>query len=217
MATGLNADRVDGLDATQIVSQARAKEGLTAENADKVGGLTATELRNAEQLGGTSADTIKSEMQPFSFRLADGGSRTIGTSGPLTLRATCEIDEGGTDMARFLLTTSADNSTAFDNGAGPDADFDTGETADVGLNAATGNGRIRAGRRDPGHRARRLEPAHGRRGVGRRQRPRQRRQLLLRWRGHRDRHDLLSARRVTGRQPEREQRAAVPGLRDAAR
>ncbi len=45
VATGLNADRVDSLDAAQIIATARTKTGLaaeTADNADKLDGLDST-------------------------------------------------------------------------------------------------------------------------------------------------------------------------------
>lgn len=121
VALGLNADRVDGLHASQIVAAARTKTGLAAEDADK--------------LGGTSAATIKDETQPWSFKLTNGQSKTIVTVGPLTLSAGCAIGSGGNDIATYSLKTTADNSVAR-YGATDDADFDASETHAVNSTVA---------------------------------------------------------------------------------
>lgn len=56
VATGLNADRVDGLEAAQILTAARAKAGLAAETADSA--TTAASAQDAEALGGKALDQV---------------------------------------------------------------------------------------------------------------------------------------------------------------
>ena len=69
VATGLNADRVDNLDAAQIIATARSKTGLAAEtadnaaNADKLDGLDSTQLSDPRAFARVEEDaTVASAL-----------------------------------------------------------------------------------------------------------------------------------------------------------
>jgi hypothetical protein len=87
IAPGLNADRVDGKHATEIVADARQKAGLVAERADSaasVDGFT----RYIEQLN-TDAQEV-----------------TLAQNGPLRYFARCTVDDGGTDRIEVFIESS---------------------------------------------------------------------------------------------------------------
>ncbi len=80
VATGLNADRVDNLDAAQIVAAARTKAGLAAETADTATKATnatnATNADNADKLDGLdSAAFAKTAERVLAYAtVADDGT-----------------------------------------------------------------------------------------------------------------------------------------------
>jgi hypothetical protein len=106
VATGLNADEVDGLDATQIVALARTKASL---DADTVDGKDSTELQarfaQVSAGGTTAADTSRGLIatNPIAHT-ADSGVYGVQFTGDLTKCATEATITGATFG---LVTTSA--------------------------------------------------------------------------------------------------------------
>jgi hypothetical protein len=84
VATGLNADRVDNLDAAQIVAAARVKTGLDADTLDGKD-LTDVQARFAQvTLNGTAEHTRGVETNGVSDAPAGGGSATVIFTGDLS-------------------------------------------------------------------------------------------------------------------------------------
>ena len=104
VATGLNADRVDGQDASAIVASARAKAGL---DADTIDGANASELRTRwllidetgqieEQSGGF---TILDRYSTNNNVYVDAGSSLAGHGLTATIAVQNKIDTGGDSAA----------------------------------------------------------------------------------------------------------------------
>jgi len=79
-----------------------------------------------------------SPMLGFSFSLTDGETKTIATSGPLTMTASCKINDGGMDTATIAIDTSVDNAAGDGATSGPDPDLDIGEQVTSVESIATG-------------------------------------------------------------------------------
>jgi hypothetical protein len=77
----------------------------------------------------TAADSVggMKVIHVAPFTLTTGGSRQILQAGAFTLTATCSINEGGTDFARVLISTSV-NDAAYD-GDGSETNLDTNTPA----------------------------------------------------------------------------------------
>jgi hypothetical protein len=90
------------------LSVAAAQTAVTAETANRFGGMTPTRIAP--------------------FTLGNGGSQVIGTFGPFTLTASCAINVAGDDTALVAITTSQNNS-AF-KGEDDNPDLDVGDTAE---------------------------------------------------------------------------------------
>ncbi len=118
VATGLNADEVDGQDATDIVAQAREKRGLAAESAD-----------NAARLEGQPAsafepnDTLRTRGV---VTVAEGASAELLRYGPFVLSGACAANGGNTDANVTITSSANDAAVAGDNTQ--DGDLDAGET-----------------------------------------------------------------------------------------
>jgi hypothetical protein len=115
VADGLNADRVDGLDAAQVVASARAKENL---DADTVDGLTATQLQNRWALVNEAGQI---EEQSGGFTIASFGAN-----------ANVYINAGSSLVGKGLEATIAiQNRIDVDADGDNDADDDnfTGEVS----------------------------------------------------------------------------------------
>lgn len=66
---------------------------------------TAVNANNANGFGGLTA------VRVAPFTLTNGQEQQIYQRGAFTLTATCSINEGGTDFARILISTSVNNSS----------------------------------------------------------------------------------------------------------
>ena len=80
---------------------------------------TATMATSADSFAEMTAERFEA------FTLNNGQSQALGTFGPFTLTASCEINVGGFDRALVEIETSQDNS-AF-RGEDSSADFDVGQ------------------------------------------------------------------------------------------
>ncbi|WP_372788362.1 hypothetical protein [Paraconexibacter sp.] len=142
VALGLNADRVDGKHASELISEARATAGL---NAEKVSGLTAAQIISSAQTGGGScaADQVvagdacieKAPRAAATFADASAAcgaaGRHLPTASELMFARTLEgIDLGTGEMASDLsvrqdlplpdplgsITSATVNATVADDG-----------------------------------------------------------------------------------------------------
>ena len=106
VATGLNADRLDSLDASQIVSTARAKSGL---DADKLDGLDSTDFVPA------------SALMRYRSKLAVGEERVLATNGTVSLVHQCIDLGGGSFRSRVIARTTAADAAmdGIDDHSGP--------------------------------------------------------------------------------------------------
>lgn len=119
VATGLNADRLDSLDASQIVTAARTKSGL---DADKVDGLDSTDFLPA------------STLIPYRSKLSIGEERVLATRGTVSLVHQCVDLGAGSFRSRVIARTTAADA-AMDGsddhtGPGGSGDFLQPATAD---------------------------------------------------------------------------------------
>ncbi len=114
VADGLNADRVDGLDAAQVVASARSKAGL---DADTVDGLNSTELRTRWALVNEAGQI---EEQSGGFSIASFGAN-----------ANVYINTGASLVGKGLQATIAIQNNVDVNGGGNDLTDDSfaGEVA----------------------------------------------------------------------------------------
>jgi hypothetical protein len=81
-----------------------------ADNATNATNATnAATAANANALGGAPAGAYlpASKLLRWSFTLSKGGTKTIGTLGPLTFTATCKADTTKTDAAISVTTSEA--------------------------------------------------------------------------------------------------------------
>lgn len=92
VATGLNADRLDSMDAAEIIAAARAKAGLDADTLD---GLDASAF-----LPSASHVVVKS-------MLAVGAERVVATRDSLSLVHQCVDVGGGSIQSRIIARTTA--------------------------------------------------------------------------------------------------------------
>lgn len=138
-AVGASEIRRDAVGSSEIrigaVGNSELKANAVTTSKVALDSLTGSDIQestlsglDAAKLGGTDAAAIKDELQPFSFRLADGQSRTIATSGPLTMTAGCNIDDGADDSATVQIATAVNNATVFVGGGPPNADFDIADS-----------------------------------------------------------------------------------------
>jgi hypothetical protein len=117
VATGLNADRVDGLDASQIIAAARAKTSL---DADSVDGLGSPQLRTRWFLVNAGGE-IEAQSGGFSIT-------ACYPAAPAAANGNCYVDAGDdlTDNAISatiaLQNTTDQNGDAIMNGRAPGAD-----------------------------------------------------------------------------------------------
>lgn len=119
IAAGLNADRLDNLQASQIIAEARARPGLDAE---KVGGLTPAAIVAAAQTGGGACgeDLVVAgdaciERTPRAAATFDAAAASCGKAGrhlptasSLTYARTLEgVDLGTGEMASDVSASQA--------------------------------------------------------------------------------------------------------------
>lgn len=116
VATGLNADRVDGLDAAQVVSQARTKAGL---DADTVDGKDSTEL------------VAKSELL---WALIDGDT---GTATVVRGRGATAAASPGT--GRYVVTFDRDISSCLVTATLADATGTAGSPGEISSDQPVGS------------------------------------------------------------------------------
>lgn len=119
VATGLNADRLDSLDASQIVTTARAKPDL---DADKLDGLDSTDFLPA------------STHVPYRSKLSVGEERVLATNRTVSLVHQC-IDLGGGSfrsriIARTTVADAAMDGSDDHSGPGGSGDFLQPATSD---------------------------------------------------------------------------------------
>ena len=86
----------------QVPSAGTAGSAASAGSANSFGGMTATKIER--------------------FSLADNGTREVGTFGPFSLSATCDINDTDTDTALITLTTTQSNSAFVGEDEAPDLD-----------------------------------------------------------------------------------------------
>jgi len=108
VADGLNADRVDGQDAAQLVASARARQGL---DADTVDGLNSTQLQTRWALVNEAGEI---EEQSGGFRIASFGAN-----------ANVYIDAGSSLVGKGLQATIAIQNNVDVNGGGNDLTDDS--------------------------------------------------------------------------------------------
>jgi hypothetical protein len=95
----------------------KATSATTAGSAATAGSAgTAGTASNANTLNGRDSSyflTHNTVVDLPRFTLTNGDTRVILTSGPFTYTATCDINNGGTDLAQILIS-STENHSAFD-------------------------------------------------------------------------------------------------------
>ena len=118
VATGLNADEVDGQSASEIIATARAKQGLSADDAARLEGQPASAFESSDTLRTRGVTVVR-----------EGATEELFRHGPFTVSGRCRDDAGDT-TAEVLLSTSEDDSVAAGDGIGPagDADLDAAES-----------------------------------------------------------------------------------------
>ena len=102
IATGLNADRVDGLNAEQIIAQAQG------------GGATGPAGPAGPQ--GPPAESISTFDTYFEVLDGDQSEVTLAENGPLRYFARCTVDDGGTDRIEVLVESTTGEAFEQDEG-----------------------------------------------------------------------------------------------------
>jgi hypothetical protein len=103
------------------------KDGKAVKGVDvKNNGLTGKDIKESSLGKVPLADQLDDLKVVAPFNLTTSQSADILMHGPFTVTASCEINVGGNDSARILITTTQDNSSmdAWDE----DDDFDVADT-----------------------------------------------------------------------------------------
>ncbi len=134
VATGLNADRVDSLDAAQIIAAARTKAGLaaeTADNADKLDGKDSTEFVETSSnraffvrsstildwITGPPQTVLTLNLPAGTFAVA--GKVLLNSNAPAAVSVPCQllvggdVDGDGSNTQSLSLGTSGDDRQFF--------------------------------------------------------------------------------------------------------
>ncbi len=116
VADGLNADRVDGLDAAQVVSTARAKENL---DADTVDGLGSSQLRSRWVLVNAEGQI---EAQSGGFSIVAAYPQGSPAAGNVYIQSGDDLSDNGIQATIALQNQTEQGGAVGTTGADPGAD-----------------------------------------------------------------------------------------------
>jgi hypothetical protein len=119
VADGLNADRLDGLDAAQVVASARSKAGL---DADTVDGLSAAELRSRWVLVNAAGEI---EAQSGGFSIVAAYPAGTAAAGNVYIQSGDDLSNNGIQATLALQNqVNQGGGTATGTDPGPDANLE---------------------------------------------------------------------------------------------